>query len=408
MTNCSLSNVWVTGAGITSAIGQGQSAFADALFRGEHAFGIMKRPGRQKESIFIGAELAPMLPADRIAKRLWRGASLTSQAALITLLEAWEEAGLDDVDPTRIGLIIGGSNVQQREQLLTYDSYADRPLYTRPTYALTFMDSDLCGICTEQFNIKGFAYTIGGASASGQAAVIAGAEAIRSGQADVVIALGALMDLSYLECQALRSLGAMGSDRYAGEPDAACRPFDRARDGFIYGEACGAIVLERAEHAVARGQQAYARIAGWGMATDGNRNPNPSAEGETRAVQQALNSAELGAREIDYINTHGTGSAIGDETELQVIRDCGLEQAYLNATKSITGHGLSAAGNVELVATLLQIKNAMLHPTRNLYDPIDPALRWVADQSVEHEIRNALSLSMGFGGMNTAVILQRL
>ncbi len=243
MTNYSSSDVWITGAGVSSAVGQGKEAFAEALFRGDHAFGIMRRPGRQKDTQFIGAELAPLAPGSRISRRLWRGASLTAQAALVTLLEAWEEAGLDNMDPARIGLIIGGSNVQQREQLLTYASYADRPLYTKPTYGLTFMDSDLCGLCTEQFQIRGFAYTMGGASASGQAAVIAGAEAIRSGQADVVVAIGALMDLSYLECQAFSSLGAMGSERYAGDPASASRPFDRQRDGFIYGEACGASCL---------------------------------------------------------------------------------------------------------------------------------------------------------------------
>lgn len=408
MTNFSSSEVWVTGVGVTSAIGQGQEAFAEALFRGSHAFGIMQRQGRQKESSFIGAELPPMSPPARISTRLWRGASLTGQAALVTLLEAWEEAKLDHVDPTRIGLIIGGSNVQQREQLLTYNQYADRPLYVRPTYGLAFMDSDLCGICTEQFSIKGLAYTIGGASASGQAAVIAGAEAIRTGQADVVIALGALMDLSYIECQALRSLGAMGSDRYADDPAAACRPFDRLRDGFIYGEACGAVVLERADHAVSRDHKAYARIAGWSIATDGNRNPNPSVEGESRAIHHALASAGISSTEIDYINTHGTGSLVGDETELQAIRACGLQHAYLNATKSIIGHGLSAAGNVELVAALLQMKVSMLHPTRNLADPIDTELRWVLGEPIKQDIRTALNLSMGFGGINTAVIVQRL
>jgi malonyl-ACP decarboxylase len=141
---------------------------------------------------------------------------------------------------------------------------------------------------------------------------------------------------------------------------------------------------------------------------DGNRNPNPSLEGEVRAIQAALSQAGLSPRDIDYINPHGTGSAIGDTTELQAIRQCGLDHAYLNATKSIVGHGLSAAGCVELIAVLLQMKQGQLHPTRNLDNPFEPSYNWVRDQAVPHTIENALNLSMGFGGVNSAVCLQNI
>jgi malonyl-ACP decarboxylase len=408
---CSMKNkqseLVITGVGVTSAIGQGKTAFTSALMQGSHAFGVMQRPGRQKGTSFIGAEISSLTYPERFSKRVLRTASLSGQVALVTLHEAWDEANLDAMDPSRIGLVIGGSNIQQRELVQTYESYQDRAAFIPPTYGLSFMDSDLCGFCTEQFGIRGLAYTVGGASASGQVAILQAAQMVLSGQVDVCIAMGALMDLSYWECQALRSLGAMGTDRYATEPAMACRPFNKQRDGFIYGECCGAVVIERAGSAMNRQVQPYAILSGWAMATDGNRNPNPSHEGEVRVIQKALAQAQLTSQDIDYINPHGTGSVIGDETELRAIRDCQLSHAYINATKSIIGHGLSAAGTVEVIATLLQMKECRLHPTRNLDDPLDPSLSWVGDQSVSHVIQHALTLSMGFGGINTALCLQR-
>jgi malonyl-ACP decarboxylase len=216
-----------------------------------------------------------------------------------------------------------------------------------------------------------------------------------------------LMDLSYWECQGLRSLGAMGSDRYATEPALACRPFDRDRDGFIFGESCGVVVIEKVDSAARAGVTPYARLSGWAMGMDGNRNPNPCVEGETRTIRNALQQANLSPGAIDYINSHGTGSAIGDVTELAALEDCGLGHAWINATKSITGHGLSAAGAVELIAVVLQMQAGQLHPTRNLENPISPALNWVRQQPIAHNIQNALNLSMGFGGVNSAICLQR-
>jgi len=406
MKNQNQSEVVITGIGITSAIGQGKKAFTSALMQGQHAFGVMQRPYRQNGTAFIGAEIPDLSFPESISKKVLRTASFSSQVALTTLHEAWEEANLDAVDPKRIGLIVGGSNIQQRELIKTYESYKDRPHVIRPTYGMTFMDSDLCGICTEHFGIRGYAYTLGGASASGQLAILQAAQAIETGQVDVCIAVGALMDISYLECQALRSLGAMGSDRYANEPALACRPFDKHHDGFVYGEACGVVVIERANFAVRRQTKPYAILKGWAMGMDGNRNPNPSYDGEVGVIKKALEQANLSAKDIDYINPHGTGSIIGDETEIRAICDCQLTNAYINATKSITGHGLSAAGAVEVIATLLQMGKSQLHPTRNLEDPIESSCNWVRKEAVSHVIKHALSLSMGFGGMNTAICLQ--
>lgn len=400
-------DVIVTGVGVTSAIGRGARAFTRALFEGPNAFAVMQRRGRQKDSSFLGAEIPSLVLPHEVLPQNVRKASLTAQAALVTLDEAWNDARLSDVDPVRIGLIIGGSNVQQREQVQTHEAYSGRTQFLRPTYGMSFMDTDLCGLCTEHFGINGLAYTVGGASASGQLAIIQAIQAVLSEQVDVCIALGALMDLSHWECQGLRSIGAMGSDRYSKEPERASRPFDRDRDGFIYGECCGAVVVERAGSLVRSGVTAYARVSGWGVAIDANRNPNPSFEGEVKAISSALWRAGCAPEDIDYVNPHGTGSIVGDETELSALRATRITRTRLNATKSIIGHGLSAAGAVEVVATLLQMRTGRLHPTRNLDHPIDPSFDWVREEPVAHAMENALTLSMGFGGINTALCLQR-
>ncbi len=408
--------ILVTGLGVTSAVGQGKKAFISALLEARHNFGVMQRPGRQSPNTnkdsngyiggFLGAEIPQLSLPESISESLLRTASFSGQVALATLHEAWHDAKLDAVDPERIGLVIGGSNFQQRELTQIRTSYQSRVQFLRPSYGISFMDTDLCGMCTEVFGIKGFSFTLGAASASGQVAVVQAIEAVQSGRVDVCIAMGALMDISFWECQGFRSLGAMGSDRYAKAPALACRPFDRDRDGFIYGESCGAIVI--AKYSERNGSTPYARIGGWAMATDGNRNPNPSLEGEVRVVLSAMHQARLSAAEIDYINPHGTGSIVGDETELQMIHRCKLAHAYLNTTKSIIGHGLSAAGAVEMIAILLQMKEGALHPSRNLENAIDDTCNWVRQHVVRHNIKNALNLSMGFGGVNSAVCLQKI
>lgn len=402
----------VSGLGVTSAIGQGQAAFARALLAGRHRFDVLRRPGRQlpvphEGPQFIGAEIDGLALPASIAPALLRTASWSAQVALATLHEAWHDAALERFAPERIGLIVGGSNVQQRELVAVHDAYRGREAFLRPTYGMAFMDSDLCGLCTQQFGIRGLAFTVGGASASGQVAVIEAIHAVASGRVDACIALGALMDLSYWECQGLRTLGAMGSDRHALDPAAACRPFDQDRDGFIFGEACGAVVVEKTETAVRLERVPYARLAGWAMCMDANRNPNPSADGEIGAIKGALSAAGLAPHAIDYVNPHGTGSPLGDTTELDTLRRCELAHAWINTTKSVIGHGLSAAGAVELIAVMLQMKEGRLHPTRNLERPIDDGFKWVGPEAIAHRIDNAINLSMGFGGVNTAICLQR-
>lgn len=406
-----MDELYITGVGICSPIGIGQEAFAKALFSGHQVFGYMQRPGRQCPDIrlppFVGAELSldQMIMPISVSDRVLRTMSLSARAAVACVNEAWRDAQLDRYAPEQIGLILGGTNLQQRELTQIQASYRDRCEYLRPTYGLRFMDTDICGICTEVFNIRGCGFTVGGASASGLLAVIQAIQAVLSGAVEVCIAVGGLMDLSWYECQGLRALGAMGSDRFQDQPELAARPFDVEHDGFIFGENSAAVVVARPQPGYSA--KNYARIAGWGMAMDANRNPDPSCDGEVAVIRQALTMAKCAPSDVDYINPHGTGSQLGDTIELRALKASGLSAAYINATKSLIGHGLSAAGTAELVATLLQMHAAKLHPTRNLITPIEQDFNWVFGEPIAHNINTALKLSFGFGGINTALCLNQ-
>ncbi|MDJ1175529.1 beta-ketoacyl synthase N-terminal-like domain-containing protein [Roseofilum capinflatum] len=435
----------VTGMGVLTAIAQTIPDFTQALFEQKTAFGYLKRPGREGAEPFLGAELPDLDIQSKLPEHrgLLRTASWSSQVATLALSEAWQDAKLETaissgiVNPERIGLVVGGSNFQQRSQQELWQKYQSKPQFIRPTYGLTVWDTDMVGILSQCFPIRGEGYTVGCASASGALAIIHAARQILTGETDVSIAVGALFDLSSWECQGLRNLGAMGSDKFSDRPELACRPFDQDHDGFIYGEGCGVLVLERAnlreitaeeiasadppKSPLERGTfttaplskgwgdldnccKVHGTLLGWGLALDGNRATDPSQAGEERAMQAALTMANLQPEQIDYVNTHGTSSPLGDRTEAAALKGVGLSHALVNSTKSLTGHCLTGAGVVEAIATLLQLKAQRCHGTHNLIHPIDPNLNWVTEAAIPAEIKYAISNSFAFGGMNAAIV----
>ncbi|WP_305778167.1 beta-ketoacyl synthase N-terminal-like domain-containing protein, partial [Hydrocoleum sp. CS-953] len=199
-----MNDIKITGMGIVTPIGQGVNAFREALFSGKTKFGYLQRPGRENPSKpFIGAEL-PELDIRSIFPQysgLLRSATWSSQIALVALAQAWEDAKLtsDKVNPERIGLVIGGSNLQQRHQQQTWQRYQSRPEFIRPTYGLTVWDTDMLGLLSQCFQIQGEGYSVGGASASGAVAIIHAARQILTGATDISIAVGSLFDLSAYE-----------------------------------------------------------------------------------------------------------------------------------------------------------------------------------------------------------------
>lgn len=393
----------VTGIGVACGLGHGKQAFWDGLLDAPNLFGYLQRTGRQPlagQPPFIGVEMPE--PPSGLPPRVERTVGLSGRVAVSVLTEAWHEAGLDHHDPERIGLVVGGANLMSREAALAADSDAARPAFIPPRHGHVFLDSDICGICSATFPIRGFTQTVGAASASGLAATVQAMAAVRSGRVDACIALGALQDLSSLDLHRLRAMGVMGSERFADAPDQACRPMSRDHDGFIYGEASAALVVER----VKPGRPHYGLLTGSSHVTDGTRGPQPNGAGQVRAARMALAEAGLTGADIDYLSGHATGTPLGDQTEVETYRQLDLERAWINTTKSIVGHGLSAAGSIELAALLLQMRHGILHPSRNLSPPLDDALRWVGETPHPHTCQKALKLSFGFGGVNTAVVVE--
>lgn len=399
-------SVVISGLGVVSPIGLGVENFWSALLSGSSRFSTLKRDGRGEQR-FIGAELADFSAPSLLTEHRIRGALFSAQVAVEALSQAWSSADLNAVDSTEVGLVVGGSNLSQREQALLFAQYQDRPAFVRPSHAVSFLDTDICGICTQVFGIHAQALTVGAASASGQLALIQAYNAVKCGQVQTCIAMGALQDIGELQLQAFQSLGAMAPKDGFATANEASRPFDQRRQGFVYGENCAAIVIETLASAQRRAIKPLAQIAGTGVVIDGNRATNPSEQGELGVIKQALSEAGWSAKHIDYVNPHGTGSIIGDQTELSALKKAGLEHALINTTKSITGHGLSGAGTVELLATTLQLHHQRLHPSLNLQQPIGEFC-WVKEKALDADVQRALSLSMGFGGINTAVCLERI
>ena len=168
----------------------------------------------------------------------------------------------------------------------------------------------------------------------------------------------------------------------------------------------GAIVLEREDFRRQSVPRNYGTVNGWGIAIDANRNPNSSIEGEVRAIKKAMSCSSLKPRDIHYINPHGTGSPVGDEIELRALREVGLNNAYINTTKSVIGHGLSSAGTAEVIATLLQMQQNEMHPCLNLQNPLYDDFNWVRSRA-DAVINQVLCLSYGFGGINTALCFKK-
>ena len=399
----------ITGMGIITSIGQTIADFQSALLAGKTQFGYLKRPGRKGSKSFIGAELPDINVQSKIPEYsgLLRSTSWSTQIATMAVSEAWQDAQLSSYqfNPERIGIIVGGSNFQQRYQQQIWERYQSRPQFLRPTYGITLWDTDLMGLLSECFQIQGEGYSVGGASASGAISIIHAARQIQMGITDISIAVAPLFDISQWECQGLINLGAMGSERFSANPNLACRPFDKDHDGFIYGEGCGVVVLEKAAHAQQRGVTSYGELIGWSHILDGKRGPKPSQKGEERTINAALTMAKLQPEQIDYVNTHGTSSPMGDKTEVAALKCVGLSHCLINATKSLTGHCVTAAGMVEFIATLLQMKAGFCHPTHNLLNPVDITLNWVKQTAVEAQINYAISNSFAFGGINAALVI---
>jgi 3-oxoacyl-[acyl-carrier-protein] synthase II len=259
-----------------------------------------------------------------------------------------------------------------------------------------------------ELGAKAGVHCVASACATGAEAISLGLDIIRSGRADVVLAGGTEAVIHPLPIAGFASARAMSTRN--DEPEKASRPWDKGRDGFVLGEGAGALVLEREDHARARGARIYARLAGSGITSDGYDivQPDPQGAGFVRAVRFALADSGLAAADIVHVNAHATSTPTGDMIEVAGLREALGDHPVLTATKSLIGHLLGAAGAVESIATILAIRDSVVPPTINLDDPEEGlTLDVAAHKPRQLEIPAALNNSFGFGGHNVALIFTR-
>lgn len=422
MTAATSTSVVVTGLGVHTAAAAGVEDFERALRAGRS--GITRRAAAGPHEPSVAADLAdfdlgtaldavPGLPGELRAGALRTAgrAPFGVQVAVATAVQARLQAGLGTPGSPaagRTGLVVAGHNLTTGYAERLTPKLAASGAYVPARAALHLLDTDHLGILSQVLGVTGEGCTVGGASASGNVGIITAARLLALGAVDACLVVGALADLSALERQALVNLGAMSGGPGGLAPEAVCRPFDEDRSGFVPGQGCGALVLETEESARRRGAPVLARVAGYGLALDGNSQADPDQRGESEVMTAALRMAGVPPEAVGYVNAHGTGSPLGDRTEAAALRQVfgdGPDRPWINATKALTGHCLYSAGVVEAVATVLQLRGGFVHPNVNLHRPIDPGLRFVGRTARPVEISYALSNGFGFGGIDTSVLL---
>ncbi|GMU03307.1 polyketide biosynthesis malonyl-ACP decarboxylase PksF [Corallococcus caeni] len=411
----------ITGMGALTAQGVGVPALARGLREGRVAIRAPLQPALA--GLPAAAELDGFMLADALkslpqaagpllekARRLAQRAPRSIECATFSALEAWLDAGLHTapVPAERVGLIVAGSNLSLRLQHDTAKKFAAGPEFIDPRYAMRFLDTDHVGVLSEVLGIRGEGFTVGGASASGNVALLKAWQLLQLGEVDACVVVGPLADLSPMELRALHHLGAL-SPGGGREADQVCRPFDAGRDGFVLGQGTACVVLEREDSALRRGAPMHAELAGASLVLSASHSAAPDVVGEAAAMRKALSRAGVAPEAVDYVNAHASASTAGDDAEVQALREVfggHLGRVWLNATKGLLGHCLFSAGVVECIATVLQLRGGFLHRNANLREPLARDCRFCGDAATAQSIGVALSNSFGFGGINTSVVIR--
>ena len=411
-----LKRVVVTGLGSLTPIGNDVSTMWKNLTAGVSGASLITRFDTTKFKCKIACEVKDFDPLNYFDRKESRKLDLFSQYGLVASEEAIRDAGLDDsgIPKSRIGVIWGSGNGGVntfQEELKGYYEGGETPRFS--PFFCTRMISNICaGLISIKHGYRGPNYCTVAACASSAAAISDAFNLIRLGKADAIVAGGS--EAAVTEC----SIGGFASMQALScrndDPKTASRPFDKDRDGFVLGEGAGALVLEELEHALRRGANIYAELTGCGLSADAFHitASHPDGLGAYEAMKEAVEESDMRMEDVDYINTHGTSTPIGDISEPKAIAHLFGDHAKsmnLNSTKSMTGHLLGAAGCVEAIATILAIKNGVVPPTINHFtdDPAIEPLDFTFNKAVKREIRFALSNAFGFGGHNVSLAFRK-
>ncbi len=331
--------------------------------------------------------------------------------------QAVEDAGIDSLSDEQklrtgiqIGSGIGGLQIIEETVLMMKEK---GPRRVSPFFIPAALINLASGQISIKYGFKGPNHSAVTACSTGAHAIGDAARLIQFGDADIMVAGGTEATVCRIGLAGFAAARAL-STGFNDTPEKASRPWDKARDGFVMGEGAGIVVLEEYEHAKARGAKIYAEITGYGLSGDAHHitAPAPEHEGAYRAMSAALKRAEMNTTDIDYVNAHGTSTPLGDELELQAVKNLFGDHAYklsMSSTKSAIGHLLGAAGAVEAIFSILAIKHQVAPPTLNLDEPSEGCdLDLVAHTAKEREINAVLSNSFGFGGTNASVVFKKV
>ena len=385
-------SVAVTGRGVVTSLGEGADTFFDSLAAGHS--GIVD--GISRASAFDPERYMDPRVARRTDRYAQFGVAAADQAAA--------EAALGDCDPDRVAVIIGtgiGGLITLQEQCESFMARGERGV--SPNFVPMMMPNAAAGAVAIRHGLHGPGFSVASACATGAHAIGEGMRMIERGTADVVVAGGTEAALTTLCIAAFKRMGALSTDGVS-------RPFDARRDGFVMGEGAGVLILEREDHAQARGATVYGRIVGYGASNDAFDmvQPDEFGAGALIAMRAALADAGLNPEEIGFISAHGTGTPINDRVETIAIRTLfGANAPPISSTKSAIGHLLGAAGSTEALVCIEALRRGLLPPTINYAEP-DPEcdLDYLVDGAREAPtVKVALSNSFGFGGQNACLAI---
>ena len=406
--------VVVTGMGVISPIGNSVEELWSNLKDGVSGIDKVTKFDTSEFSTKIVAEVKDFDPSKYIDKKEARRMDLAEQYAIVGAQQAFDHAklGCDSLDLEKAGVVvgsgIGGIGTFEKQHAILLKQGPNR---VSPFFIPMMIIDMAAGLVSMRFNFKGPNYATVSACASGAHAIADAFRIIQRDDAEVMITGGSEASITPVSLAGFCSSRAMSTRNE--EPEKASRPFDKQRDGFVMGEGAGMMIFESLDHAQRREAKIYAEIIGVGMSGDAYHitAPAPGGEGAIRSIQLALKDAGISPESVDYINSHGTSTDLGDLTECQAIKAVFGEHAYkipVNSTKSMIGHLLGAGGAVELAVTIKSIEEGILHPTIN-YEFPDPEcdLDFVPNQKRKATINTAISNSFGFGGHNITIAVKK-
>ncbi len=402
--------VVITGMGAVTPLGNSVQAFWQGLREGRNGIAPITKVDVSDSAVKLAGEVHGFDPRDYMDFKSSKRMELFSQYAVAATREALQQSGLDisREDPYRLGVIVGcGIGAMQKHEIEIPKFLSGAK--TDPLYIPLVITNMASANIAIQFGLKGKNMDISTACATGTHCIGEAYNAIRLDEADVIVAGGTEAAIT---SSAIRGFSALKALSTCADPDLACRPFDKDRDGFVMGEGAGILILEEYTHALRRNADILAEVVGYGVTNDAYHitSPSPDGSGAGMAMRIAMRQAGLTPADIDYINAHGTSTHLNDLYETRAIKYALGDHAKsvsINSTKSMTGHLLGGAGAIEAVVCIRTLSEGFIHMTRNSSSGEEELdLDYTFRKGRKRAVRNAMSNSLGFGGHNATVLFQ--